>query len=141
MQAVFDEFDIKWLIFDRIQIMAYTHCFILKLFNEWGGGVNIFVRRNVFKKYSIAKKQKKQNKKKQKKKKQQKIFVLIFFFSFKTFGCFQNNLKTIYTVCVHTSTQGHFSMLVAQGICTFSESEHQSVPNSDRITPSLVAYI
>lgn len=80
MQAVFDEFDIKWLIFDRIQIMAYTHCFILKLFNEWGGGVNIFVRRNVFKKYSIAKKQKKTKQKETKKKKQQKIFVLIFFF-------------------------------------------------------------
>lgn len=37
-----------------------------------GGGVNIFVRRNVFKKYSIAKKQKKQNKKKQKKKNNKK---------------------------------------------------------------------
>lgn len=45
-----------------------------------GGGVNIFVRRNVFKKYSIAKKQKKQNKKKQKKKTTKNIRFNFFFF-------------------------------------------------------------
>lgn len=37
-----------------------------------GGGVNIFVRRNVFKKYSIAKKQKKTKQKETKKKNNKK---------------------------------------------------------------------